>query len=121
MADPERAGRIPGRVPPGLLLVMAAIALIPLLAFLVPPIFFPQPRTFTNSIGMKFVWIPPGEFWMGSPEAEEGREPDETRHHGRVYTVSFAAGAGTTVCRAAVPRTATGSPRAFGSTLSGSA
>jgi formylglycine-generating enzyme required for sulfatase activity len=35
------------------------------------------PKNFTNSIGMKFVWIPPGSFMMGSPKGEEGRDPDE--------------------------------------------
>ena len=35
------------------------------------------PKNFTNSIGMKFVWIPPGSFMMGSPNGEEGRDPDE--------------------------------------------
>jgi formylglycine-generating enzyme required for sulfatase activity len=34
----------------------------------------------TNSIGMKFVVIPPGEFMMGSPEDEPGRQDDETLH-----------------------------------------
>ena len=40
----------------------------------------------TNSIGMKFVWIPPGTFMMGSPKEELGREPTvqwagyETQH-----------------------------------------
>jgi formylglycine-generating enzyme required for sulfatase activity len=41
------------------------------------------PKTFTNSIGMKFVWIPPGNFIMGSPKEESGRQPfgfDETQH-----------------------------------------
>ena len=28
---------------------------------------------FTNSIGMKFAWIPAGTFTMGSPAEEEGR------------------------------------------------
>jgi uncharacterized protein (TIGR02996 family) len=28
---------------------------------------------FTNSLGMKFAWIPAGTFMMGSPESEEGR------------------------------------------------
>ena len=31
------------------------------------------PVEMTNSIGMKMVLIPPGEFVMGSPENEEGR------------------------------------------------
>ena len=30
-----------------------------------------------NSIGMEFVLIPPGEFRMGSPRGESGREDDE--------------------------------------------
>jgi uncharacterized protein (TIGR02996 family) len=34
----------------------------------------------TNSIGMKFAWVPPGTFLMGSPENEVHREPDETQH-----------------------------------------
>src|ERR1019366_2837036 len=40
----------------------------------------PQPKNFTNSIGMKFVWIPPGNFMMGSPEEEKERRNDETQH-----------------------------------------
>jgi formylglycine-generating enzyme required for sulfatase activity len=36
------------------------------------------PKTFTNSIGMKFVWIPPGNFIMGSPKEEKERESDRT-------------------------------------------
>jgi hypothetical protein len=36
--------------------------------------------TITNSIGMTFVEINPGTFWMGSPEDESGRDPDETHH-----------------------------------------
>jgi formylglycine-generating enzyme required for sulfatase activity len=31
------------------------------------------PKTYTNSIGMKFALIPAGEFEMGSPSDEEGR------------------------------------------------
>lgn len=37
-------------------------------------------RTYINSVGMRFVWIPPGEFMMGSPETEPGRHDDETLH-----------------------------------------
>ncbi len=29
------------------------------------------PKNFTNSLGMKFVWIPPGTFMMGSPQQEK--------------------------------------------------
>jgi formylglycine-generating enzyme required for sulfatase activity len=41
------------------------------------------PKNFTNSIGMKFVWIPPGTFLMGSPKEEKERQlfnADETQH-----------------------------------------
>jgi formylglycine-generating enzyme required for sulfatase activity len=40
------------------------------------------PKPFTNSIGMKFVWIPPGSFMMGSPKEEKERQPSpgETQH-----------------------------------------
>jgi uncharacterized protein (TIGR02996 family) len=34
----------------------------------------------TNAIGMKFAWIPPGVFLMGSPETEPDREDNETQH-----------------------------------------
>ena len=38
------------------------------------------PQPFTNSIGMRFVWIPPGTFVMGSPKEEKERNPDEIQH-----------------------------------------
>src|SRR5476651_814982 len=38
------------------------------------------PKHFTNSIGMKFVWIPPGNFLMGSPKEEKTRSMDEAQH-----------------------------------------
>jgi len=34
----------------------------------------------TNSLGMKFAWIPPGTFLMGSPKNEEKRSDNETQH-----------------------------------------
>ena len=37
-------------------------------------------KEFSNGIGMKFVWIPPGSFLMGSPMEEKGRGADETQH-----------------------------------------
>jgi hypothetical protein len=40
----------------------------------------PRPKDFTSSIGMKFVWIPPGTFAMGSPNQETGRGDDEIPH-----------------------------------------
>jgi formylglycine-generating enzyme required for sulfatase activity len=36
--------------------------------------------TFTNSLGMTFVYIEPGTFMMGSPLSEEGRIRNETQH-----------------------------------------
>ena len=38
------------------------------------------PKTITNSIGMELVLIPAGEFMMGSPESEDGRENNERQH-----------------------------------------
>jgi sulfatase modifying factor 1 len=38
------------------------------------------PKHFTNSIGMKFVWIPPGHFMMGSPKEEKERRKAEVQH-----------------------------------------
>lgn len=38
------------------------------------------PKNFTNSIGMKFVWISPGMFLMGSPKNEAGRSDNEAQH-----------------------------------------
>jgi sulfatase modifying factor 1 len=36
--------------------------------------------TFTNGSGMKFAWVPPGSFLMGSPTEEKERKRDEARH-----------------------------------------
>jgi RNA polymerase sigma factor (sigma-70 family) len=40
------------------------------------------PKDFTNSIGMKFVWIPAGTFMMGTPPGEDRGQivHDETQH-----------------------------------------
>jgi len=41
----------------------------------------PKPgQAMVNSIGMKLIYIPPGEFRMGSDPAEPGRHDDETAH-----------------------------------------
>ena len=37
-------------------------------------------KVITNSIGMEFVYIPPGMFMMGSPESEPERSSDEVQH-----------------------------------------
>ena len=44
------------------------------------PVHGQQPKTITNSIGMKLVLIPAGSFTMGSPEGEVGRQENETSH-----------------------------------------
>src|ERR1017187_8882932 len=41
---------------------------------------YPPPKNFRNSIGMKFVWIPPGNFVMGSSNEEKERQENETQH-----------------------------------------
>ena len=33
-----------------------------------------------GGVEQRMQWIPPGTFWMGSPEHEPGRDDDETRH-----------------------------------------
>ena len=38
------------------------------------------PKNFTNGIGMKFCWIPPGTFMMGSPKEEKERQANEPQH-----------------------------------------
>ncbi|MDA0335612.1 MAG: formylglycine-generating enzyme family protein, partial [bacterium] len=37
-------------------------------------------REVRNRLGMRLTWVPPGVFWMGSPEGEPGREDQERRH-----------------------------------------
>ena len=42
-------------------------------------------NTFTNSLGMKMVYIPPlGEFWMGSPTSEVYHQSAEYQHNVRL-------------------------------------
>jgi formylglycine-generating enzyme required for sulfatase activity len=38
------------------------------------------PKVYTNELGMKFVWIPPGSFVMGSPKEEKQRNGNEIHH-----------------------------------------
>ena len=47
------------------------------------------PKDFTNSIGMKFVWIPPGSFMMGSPKEEKERRIDDETQHKVTLTKGF--------------------------------
>ena len=41
-------------------------------------------ESWTNSLGMEFMWIPAGQFLMGSPEDEEGRDADARQHEVRI-------------------------------------
>ena len=41
-------------------------------------------ESWTNSLGMEFMWIPAGRLLMGSPEDEEGRDFDELQHEVRI-------------------------------------
>jgi formylglycine-generating enzyme required for sulfatase activity len=45
-----------------------------------PSISDPKEKAFTNSLNMKFVYIKPGTFMMGSPPHELGRDEDEAQH-----------------------------------------
>jgi formylglycine-generating enzyme required for sulfatase activity len=47
------------------------------------------PEYFTNSIGMKFVWIPPGTFLMGSPDSEASRLDEREFQHMVTLTKGF--------------------------------
>ncbi|MGL4551919.1 MAG: SUMF1/EgtB/PvdO family nonheme iron enzyme [Gemmataceae bacterium] len=42
-----------------------------------------------NSLGMALALVPPGRFWMGSPEGEPGRHPDEHPRHRVRLTRAF--------------------------------
>ena len=54
--------------------------------------FLPHPvmakDVYTNKLGMRFVLIPAGSFLMGSPDSEQGRQWNETRHR-VILTKSF--------------------------------
>ena len=43
-----------------------------------------EPKTITNSIGMKLVLIPAGTFVMGSPRSEAERDDKEERHEVKI-------------------------------------
>ncbi|MEK6234052.1 MAG: SUMF1/EgtB/PvdO family nonheme iron enzyme [Planctomycetales bacterium] len=51
----------------------------------VPPLM----PTFTNSLGMKFVQIPPGEFMMGAPDDEAEARHDEKPQHSVTISKPF--------------------------------
>jgi len=65
------------------LFCLVLVAIFAFLASHVPAHAQPKkdpPKNFTNSIGMKFVWISPGTFVMGSPKEETQRQDDEIQH-----------------------------------------
>jgi formylglycine-generating enzyme required for sulfatase activity/predicted Ser/Thr protein kinase len=49
----------------------------------------PPPPEIENSIGMTLVYIKPGTFLMGSPEAEHGRDSSDERQHRVTLTKGF--------------------------------
>jgi formylglycine-generating enzyme required for sulfatase activity len=42
------------------------------------------PRLVTNSIGLELVWIPAGQFQMGSPPTEQGHSDKESQHEVKI-------------------------------------
>ena len=50
------------------------------------------PVEFTNSIGMKMILIPPGEFLMGSPDSDPDAEDHEKPQHKVRITKPFSYG-----------------------------
>jgi formylglycine-generating enzyme required for sulfatase activity len=50
-----------------------------------------QPLVTTNSLGMRLVLIPPGEFVMGSPTTEQGRNASERQHRVRLTKAFYMA------------------------------
>lgn len=61
-------------------LVVIFAILVGLAAFVLDVKRDTPPPNFTNSVGMKFVWIPPGSFMMGSPKDERKRQDGEVLH-----------------------------------------
>ena len=43
----------------------------------------------SERVKQRLRWIPPGKFWMGSPEDEEGRYPDEGPRHEETIASGF--------------------------------
>src|SRR5277367_614370 len=67
------------------------IGLVATLASQVPVFAQPKdpPKDFTNSIGMKFVWIKPGTFLMGSPQGEDTGGLTDVPQHKVTLTKGF--------------------------------
>jgi formylglycine-generating enzyme required for sulfatase activity len=62
------------------ILLLGATVLTPLVCSADPPTEKKAPAEVTNSIGMKFVTLPPGTFQMGTPFTEAHRSSDESLH-----------------------------------------
>ncbi len=60
--------------------ILTVILFAGCLWLLIQPLCRASDLTFTNKLGMKFILIPRGQFVMGSPESETGREWHETPH-----------------------------------------
>jgi formylglycine-generating enzyme required for sulfatase activity len=74
-------------VPIAAIVLFALVSLEPLPASAAPT---PMPKKYiTNSIGMKFAYIPPGKFKMGSPKAEKERFDLEGPEHEVEITKGF--------------------------------
>jgi formylglycine-generating enzyme required for sulfatase activity len=76
----EQLRRIERHTMRSLSLLVPTVLAIGLLAAIAPLNRAAEPRPVTNSIGMRLVLIPKGQFTMGSPVEEEGSEDDETPH-----------------------------------------
>jgi len=68
--------RRPDMIRTGKILVTAVL----LILYAVPAASETARYGFTNKLKMKFIYIPPGAFQMGSPLSEIGRDDDEVQH-----------------------------------------
>ncbi len=70
---------------PGLSTVAPAVAVVAQVRLVEDSLEARKPgEFFTNALGMRFAWIPPGNFLMGSPPDEPGHTVDEFYHSVRL-------------------------------------
>lgn len=67
----------------------APVTRIPMATLEEVPVVYENGSRIRNSIGMELIQIPAGEFEMGSPIREVGRDPDEKQHHVRITQPFF--------------------------------